>query len=111
VAPDDSLMAVRVDARGSSWRGGSPVRVVEGPYLSGSSRSSRNYCAKARFGVASERRPNRFPSVLLHPNQKSERFPDSEFSCVTSSRAFRGSGPAAAEPSGLNSKMTSFFGS
>ena len=33
VAPDGSLMAVRVDARGSSWRAGSPVRVVEGPYI------------------------------------------------------------------------------
>ena len=43
VAPDGSLMAVRVDARGSSWRAGSPVKVVEGPYLTGGSLSSRNY--------------------------------------------------------------------
>ena len=47
VAPDGSLMAVRVYARGSSWKAGSPVRVVEGPYLSGSSRSSRNYDVSA----------------------------------------------------------------
>jgi serine/threonine-protein kinase len=43
VAPDGSLMAVRVDARGSSWRAGSPVRVVEGLYINRTSRSSRNY--------------------------------------------------------------------
>ena len=43
--------------------------------------------------------------------QKSERFPALVFFSVTSSRAFRGSGPAPAEPSGLNSKMTSLFGS
>jgi hypothetical protein len=43
VAPDGSLMAVRLDARGSSWRAGSPVRVVEGRYLIGGGRSSPNY--------------------------------------------------------------------
>ena len=43
VAPDGSLMAVRVDAGGSSWRAGSPVRVVEGLYINRTSRSSRNY--------------------------------------------------------------------
>jgi serine/threonine-protein kinase len=43
VAPDGSLMAVRVDPRGSSWRAGSPVRVVEGLYINRTSRSSRNY--------------------------------------------------------------------
>ena len=44
MGPDGSLMAVRVDARGSSWRTkGSPVKVVEGPYLNRTSRSSRNY--------------------------------------------------------------------
>jgi serine/threonine protein kinase len=43
VAPDGSLMAVRVEARGSSWRAGSPVRVVEGRYLIGGGRSSPNY--------------------------------------------------------------------
>ena len=43
VGPDGSLMAVRVDARGSSWRAGSPVRVVEGLYINRTSRSSRNY--------------------------------------------------------------------
>ena len=47
VAPDGSLMAVRVDARGSSWRAGSPVKVVEGPYLSRAGRSSRNYDVSA----------------------------------------------------------------
>ena len=43
MAPDGSLMAVRVPPRGSSWRTGSPVRVVEGFYLAGGSLSSRNY--------------------------------------------------------------------
>jgi hypothetical protein len=40
--------------------------------------------------------------------QKSDRFPASVFNCVTSSRALRASGPAPAEPSGLNSKIMSF---
>ena len=43
MAPDGSLMAVRVDARGSSWKAGSPVKVVEGLYINRTSRSSRNY--------------------------------------------------------------------
>ena len=43
VASDGSLMAVRVDAGGSSWRAASPVRVVEGLYINRTSRSSRNY--------------------------------------------------------------------
>ena len=47
VAPDGLLMAVRVDARGSSWRAASPARVVEGPYLTIGGRSSRNYDVSA----------------------------------------------------------------
>ena len=44
VAPDGSLMAVRGDARGSSWkREGSAVRVVQGPYMTMGAGSSRNY--------------------------------------------------------------------
>ena len=44
VARDGSLMAVRGDARGSSWkREGSPVRVVQGPYITIGGLSSRNY--------------------------------------------------------------------
>ena len=40
----------------------------------------------------------------------SDRFPDSVAFCVTSSRAFRGSGPAPAEPSGRKSKIWSLLG-
>jgi hypothetical protein len=43
--------------------------------------------------------------------QKSDRFPASVFSCVTSSRALRRSGPAPAEPSGRKSKIRSLLGS
>ena len=44
VARDGSLMSVRGDARGSSWkREGSPVRVVQGLYITMGAGSSRNY--------------------------------------------------------------------
>jgi serine/threonine-protein kinase len=43
VAPDGSLMAVRVDARGASWSAGSPAKVLEGTNATGSPGSSRNY--------------------------------------------------------------------
>ena len=44
-------------------------------------------------------------------SQKSARFPDSVANCITSSRAFQGSGIAPAEPSGWNSKIKSLLGS
>jgi hypothetical protein len=43
VAPDGSLMAVRVDARGGKWSSGSPAKVVEGPYVTRSLRDKRTY--------------------------------------------------------------------
>ena len=43
VAPDGSIMAARVTARGSSWKADNPVKVVEGPYVTRGALSSRNY--------------------------------------------------------------------
>jgi hypothetical protein len=44
-------------------------------------------------------------------SQKSARFPDSVANCITSNRAFQGSGTAPAEPSGWKSKIKSLLGS
>ena len=35
VAPDGAMMAVRVDPRGSAWSAGSPMKLFEGPYATG----------------------------------------------------------------------------
>jgi serine/threonine-protein kinase len=41
VAPDGAIMAASVDARGSVWRSGAPVKVVDGRYSTGA--GGRNY--------------------------------------------------------------------
>jgi len=43
VAPDGAMMAVRVDPRGSAWSAGSPMKVFERPYATGTPVSGRNY--------------------------------------------------------------------
>ena len=47
VAPDGALMSVDVDIRGGTWSVGSPAKILEGPYVTGSPISSRNYDVSA----------------------------------------------------------------
>ncbi len=65
-------------------------------------------------GTCRLRMPEELPKAgTIRPvrRQKSARFPESVANCITSSRAFRVSGPAPAEPSGRNSKIESLRGS
>jgi len=73
VALDGSLMAVRVDARDSSWSAGSPVRLVEGPYVTIGGRSSRNYDVSAdgkRFLMVKQARATQAaaPQIIVVQN-------------------------------------------
>jgi len=43
VAPDGAMMAVPVDPRGSAWSAGSPMKLFEGPYATGTPSGGRNY--------------------------------------------------------------------
>jgi len=43
VAPGGAIMSARVDARGSAWSAGTPVKVLEGPYETESAFTSRTY--------------------------------------------------------------------
>jgi len=43
VAPGGALMATRVGPRGDAWSAGSPVKVLEGPYITEGVRDRRSY--------------------------------------------------------------------
>ena len=76
---------------------------------------------KGRSAVCPRFRKRRTPTLILFGcsvafrartrTDQSDRFPDSVANCVTSSRAFRGSGTAPAVPSGRKSKIRSLPGS
>jgi hypothetical protein len=74
VAPDGALMGVPVEARGSVWSAGSPMRLVEGRYFSGGEGTTvRQYDVSAdgqRFLMMKEeaRDTNAAPSINVVQN-------------------------------------------
>jgi serine/threonine-protein kinase len=63
VAPDGAIMAVSVDARGSVWRSGAPVKVVDAKYSTSGPASGRNYDVSA---------DGRFLMVKAPPNDQAD---------------------------------------
>jgi len=67
VGPDGVLMGVRTDARGSLWSASSPLKILEGPYMTLSSISGRTYdiSPDGRRFLMVKRPANRAPPQIV----------------------------------------------